>query len=302
MTMEIRHLKYFVAVAEELHFGNAAQRLHIAQPSLSLQIKALERDLGVQLFERNRHKVRLSASGEAALGEAYRLLEQAERVRSSVLHAHKAQVARLSIGCVQSALFDLLPPILDRLHVTHPEIRLSLTDFETASAVPALLQGRIDAGLLRVDRVQAPIKTRRLMRDHFIAALPERHKLAGRARIPLEELAGEPLVIFSREISPRPHDAVIAACLKAGFHANIQYQAGSIQSQLGLAACGVGIALVPSHAREWRVPRVVYRELGSPVVHATDLSLAWNEDTRSPAVDAFLKTVEQVMPKLRSKA
>lgn len=293
--MEIRHIKYFVAVAEELHFGHAAQRLHISQPPLSQQIKALEQELGARLFDRTKHKVKLTKAGEATLVEAYRLLEQAERVSSMARQASSGLVARLNIGCVSSAFFDILPPILDRLHAQHPEIGLSLRDYETTSAVSALLEGRLDVGFVRLNRVDAPLKLRPLMHYHFMAALPHRHPLTRHKRIPLTSLAGEPLVIYSRQISPLPHDAIIAACLKAGFSPTIEYQSVSIQSQIGLVACGLGIALVPSLTQHWQVPRVVYRELDIRI-RATDLSLIWNASFRTLPVELFLQTVKQVFP------
>lgn len=291
--MELRHIRYFVAVAEELHFGHAAQRLRISQPPLSQQIKALEEEVGARLFERTKHRVRLTRAGEAMLVEAYRLLEQAERVRTTARRANAGLFAHLKIGCVPSAFFGILPPILDALHARHPEIGLSLSDYETGAAVTALLQGRLDVGFFRLDRVDGPLRLRPLMSEHFIAALPHRHALTRHKRIPLTSLAAEPLIIFSRHHSPRPHDAIIAACLKAGFSPNLEYQSDSIQSQIGLVACGLGIALVPSVTQRWRIPRVTYRELDNPIP-ATDLSVVWNGATKSPPVELFLQTVQQV--------
>ena len=253
----------FIAVAEDLHFGKAAQRLHISQPSLSLAIKSMEEDLGVRLFERNRHKVKLSVAGEAALSEAYRTLDQAARVRSSALQAERGQVAKLSIGCVQSAFFAVLPPIVNQLHVLHPEIALSVTDVETAAAIPAMLEGRLDVGIFRLEHAEAPLKLKTLMSDYFIAAVPEHHPLARRKYIPLRALAGELLITFERQIFPRSHEVIVAACEKAGFHPNVAYQSRSIQTQVGLVACALGVAILPSYVREWRVPRVVYRDLAT---------------------------------------
>jgi DNA-binding transcriptional LysR family regulator len=156
--MDLRQLRFFVAVAEELHFGRAAQRLNISQPSLSLRIKSMEEELGVRLFERNRHQVKLSVAGEAALAETYRTLDQAARVRTSALQAERGKVAKLSIGCVPSALFAVLPPILNRLHALDPEIALSIIDIETAAALPAVREGRIDVGILRLEHAEAPLR------------------------------------------------------------------------------------------------------------------------------------------------
>lgn len=293
--MELRHVKYFVVVAEELHFGHAAKRLGISQPPLSQQIQALEREVGARLFERTKHEVRLTRAGHAMLAEAYRLLEQTERVRSAARQADAGLVARLNVGCVSSAIYDILPPILDRLHTEHPEIGLSLREYDTAAAVVALLQGRLDVGFLRLDKVDAPLKLRPVRHDCFVAALPARHRLARRRRISLRNLAGEPLVINSRQVSPRPYDRIIAACHKAGFNPNLAYESASVQSQIGFVACGLGIALVSRLIQRWRIPGVVYRELDKPI-RATDVSLVWNASARSQPVELFLQTALRLFP------
>ena len=295
--MELRRVKYFVAVAEELHFAHAAQRLGISQPPLSQQIKALEDEIGVRLFERNKHKVTLTYAGDAMLVEAYRLLEQAERLRTVVRQANEGVVACLNIGCVSSALFDVLPPILERLHAEHPEIGLSLRDYETPAALSALLQGRLDVAFIRTDKVEAPLQSLPVTRDRFIAALHQRHPLARRKVIPLESLADEPLVIYSRQISPRPYDTIIAACLKAGFSPNLAYQSASIQSQIGFVACGLGIALVPGLVKHWRVPGVVYRDLGT-TLKTTDVSLVWNTSARMDPIEILIRAVQKAFPDL----
>jgi DNA-binding transcriptional LysR family regulator len=293
--MDLRRVKYFVAVAEELHFAHAAQRLGMSQPPLSQQIKALEDEVGVRLFERNKHKVRLTTAGEAMLAEAYRLLEQAERVRVVARQASEGVVTSLDIGCVSSALFDVLPPILDRLHAEHPEIGLSLRDYETPAALAALMRGRLDAAFIRVDKVGPPLRSFPVVGDNYIAALHQRHPLARRRVVALKDLAEEPLVIYSRQISPRPYDTIIAACLRAGFSPNLAYQSGSIQSQIGFVACGLGIALVPGLVKHWRVPAVVYRDLDTRL-KTTDVSLVWNTSARIGPVEVLIKAAQAAFP------
>jgi DNA-binding transcriptional LysR family regulator len=293
--MELRHVRYFVAVAEELHFGRAARRLGISQPPLSQQIKLLEQEVGARLFARTRHKVELTRAGEATLSEAYRLLEQADRVHAVARHAGDSPVTRLRIGCIASVFFDILPPILDRIHARNPEISLSVMDSETTHSISGLLQGTLDVAFVRLDKVAAPLKVRAVMRDHFIAAIPQRHRLARLKKVPLTALADEPLAIYARRMSPHPYDRVIAACLKAGFSPNLAYESASIQAQTGVAACGLGIAVVPNLVRHWRVPRVVYRELDT-VIEAPGVGLAWNAGIRSEPVEIFLRTTRQVFP------
>ncbi len=293
--MELRHIRYFVAVAEELHFGRAARRLGISQPPLSQQIKLLEQEIGARLFARTRHKVELTRAGQATLTEAYRLLEQAGRVHAVARRANDGAVTRLRIGCIASVFFDILPPILDRIHARNPEISLSVTDSETTHSVAALLQGALDVAFVRLDKVAAPLKVRAVMHDFFVAALPQRHPLARMKKVRLTALADEPLAIYARRMSPHPYDRTIAACLKAGFSPNLAYESASIQAQIGIVACGLGIALVPNLVRHWRVPRVVYRELDT-LIRAPGVGLAWNAGIRSKPVEIFLRTAQQAFP------
>ncbi|MGZ5234539.1 MAG: LysR substrate-binding domain-containing protein, partial [Burkholderiales bacterium] len=254
---------------------------------------ALEQHMGTRLFDRSKHKVSLTQAGAATLAEAYRLLEHAERMTSVARQAHSGIVSRLNIGCVSSVLFDILPPILDRLHARNPEIGLSLQDYETASALSALLDEKLDVAFIRIDKIEPPLKARRIMDDHFIAALPARHALARRKTIPLTSLANEPLVVYSRRMSPSSHDRIIEACQEAGFRPNLAYHSATIQSQIGFVACGLGIALVPNLVRHWRVPRVVYRPLENPI-KATGVSLVWHGRRRSEAIGHFLDIAQQV--------
>ena len=259
--MELRHVKYFLAVAEELHFGRAARRLHISQPPLSQQIKALEDELGARLFERTKHRVKLTQAGEAMRIEAYRLLEQADRVRNAVQMPGNGIEEHLDIGFVSSAIFGILPRLMELLQKRRPEIRPTLRGQETYAALGALMDGKLHFGFIRVDKVSAPLKLKLVMRDHFIVALPEGHGLARYRKVPIKRLATTPLAIYSREVSRRPFDAIVAACHKAGFNPNFAHQGPSIESQIGIVACGLGVALVPSQIRNWRIPGVVYREL-----------------------------------------
>ncbi|MCC6534123.1 MAG: LysR family transcriptional regulator [Burkholderiales bacterium] len=296
--MELRHLRYFIAVAEELHFGRAAQRLGMSQPPLSQQIKALEQDIGTRLFERTRHKVSLTQAGESMLAEAHQLLEHAERVRSVARQSQGAPLSRLNIGCLSSVLFDILPPLLDRLHATHPEIRIALQDFETASALAALLDEKVDVAIIRIDKAEPPLRARRIMNDHFIAAIPARHALARRATVALRDLADEPLVVYSRRMWPSSHDRILDACTRAGFRPNLAYRGATITSQIGFVACALGIALVPNTVRHWRVPRVVYRPLDEPIP-ASAVSLVWHGRRRSEAIRLFLDTAQEVYPEVQ---
>jgi DNA-binding transcriptional LysR family regulator len=288
--MELRHLSYFVAVAEELHFGRAAQRLGISQPPLSQQIKQLERDVGAPLFNRNKHSVSLTNAGRAALKEAYQLLEHADRVKVIARQVHLGVDSRLNIGCSSSALFEALPPVLESLRATHPGIGYSVEDYETAAALPALLTGKLDAAFIRVEHVERPLEARCYVRDHYIAAIPSRHRLSHAKIISLKWLVDEPLVIYKRRLEPRTHDHIVSACRNEGFNPNLVFQSPSMQSQLAMVACGLGIAIVPNLVRHWRIPRVVYRPLQT-TIEATNISVVWDSRRQAKTLDALLRVV-----------
>jgi DNA-binding transcriptional LysR family regulator len=283
-------------VAEELHFGRAAQRIGISQPPLSQQIKAFEDEIGAPLFDRSKHKVALTTTGEALLPEALRLLEQADRVRSVAMRSHSDLRRRLRVTSMLSVLFDVLPPILDRLRASHPEVTVTIHDTDAHEALGSLQQGKADLAIVRVDKLQAPLRKYPLMRDHYIAALPSRHALTPLKAIPLANLAGEPLILYERQLSPEPYDAIIAACVNAGFSPDIAYTGSSVQACLGYVACKLGVSIVPAVLRQWRVPGVVFRDLETPI-RAKEVSLVWNTQTRNEAVDQFLAAATAQFPR-----
>lgn len=293
--MELRQIQRFVAVAEELHFGRAARRLRMSQPPLSQQIQALERELGAALFERTKRSVHLTKVGEAMLAEAYRLLEQGERVRNAAQRASAGEIGRLNLGCVTSAFYQILPPILDRFRARYPEVGLSLREIDTADALPELASGRLDFGLIRLDAVEEPFKMRPLRRDAFVIALPAEHALARRHKLALKDLAREEFVIFSRKVSPRFYDSIISACLKAGFSPNIAHESTSILSQVGFVACGLAVGLVPRSVKHLHMPGVIYREL-SETIPLTDIALVWRDVPLSGIARRFLDVAVKSFP------
>jgi DNA-binding transcriptional LysR family regulator len=288
--MDLRHVRYFVAIAEELHYGRAAERLGISQPPLSQQIQALERELGTELFRRSKRSVSLTKAGEALLPEAYRLLDQAARVKSLAKRAEAGEIGRLFLGCVASACFEILPPILGRFARANPEIGVTVREFDTADAIPALAEGRLDLGLVRIDAVAAPLRILPLRRDRFVIALPVAHRLAGQRRVALDDLRDEPFVMFARRVSPRFFDSIIAAFIRAGFSPDLTHETSSIQSQVAFVACGLGVALVPSTTRRMRLPGVVYRDLRE-TIPLTDIALVWNGETASTLVTRMVDVV-----------
>jgi DNA-binding transcriptional LysR family regulator len=290
--MNLKQALYFATVAEELHFGRAAQRLSMSQPPLSQQIKALEEELDVMLFHRTKREVRLTKAGAGILPEAYRLLEQADRLKKVARRVRTGEYCQVFIGCVSSACFDLLPTILHRFDIDCPGLTVSVKEYDTADALPAIVDGRLDFGLVRIDKVEAPLSHIPLRQDHFVVALPNDHVLARKKRVALADLGGENFTMFSRLASPRFYDSIIAAFLKAGFSPSITHETNSIQTQTAFVACHLGVALVPSITKKLMMPGVVYRDLNE-TIPLTDISLVWNEARQSELHRRIIDSVQR---------
>ena len=295
--MELRHLRYFVAVAEELHFGNAAARLHIAQPPLSRQIRDLEQEIGVELFSRVKGRVALTHAGCAFLVEVRRTLAQAERARLTAMRAARGEVGRLRVGFVEAATYSgVLPDVLGVFRTELPDVGLELFELSSLQQTEALRDGRVEIGVLHSLPYDASdwLGVERLIHDTVVVALPRDHALAGRAEVPLAALAGDPFLMLRRPDGPGLHDRVIAACQTAGFSPAVAQQAGQLQTLVGLVAAGAGVALVPGALTELRRPGVVYRPLTGLDV---DMGLwaVWRLADASPVRARFLDALRGVV-------
>ncbi|MCW5891286.1 MAG: LysR family transcriptional regulator [bacterium] len=291
--MELRHLRYFVAVAEELHFSRAAARLHIAQPPLSQQIRHLEHELGVTLLFRTRRRVELTDAGRAFLEEARRLLAQAERAQRIARRAGGGEVGQLSIAFVPSADLDLLPRVLRVWHARFPDVELELRTLLPAAQLEGLAGGHIHVGLVRLPvSVGRDLVVEPLLSEPIVAVLPQRHRLARRSRVRLAELADETIMLFQRHVAPGYYDLLISACLGAGFTPRT-FHPGSLQTNLALVSAGLGVSLLPASIRNLRRAGVVHRPLAPPVPRVA-LAVAWRRDERSAVVPAFVDVVRTV--------
>lgn len=290
--MELRHLRYFVAVAEELHFGRAAARLNIAQPPLSQQIRRLEEMLQVPLFRRTRRRVELTDAGRAFLEGAREALRQVEAAVHRARRADAGEIGHLALGFVGSAAVSVLPDLVRRLRSRFPGVKLALVEQTTAQQVEALLAGRLQAGLVRPPLVARGLEVRTVAREPLVVALPAGHPLAAGRDVPLPSLAGEPFVLFPREQGPGLHDLVLAACAEAGFSPAVVQEATQMQTIVGLVAAGLGVALVPGSVRRYRQRGVVFRPLRGPVP-TVDLAVAWRRGDPSAVLQAFLGVLEE---------
>ena len=291
--MEVRQARYFIAVAEELHFGRAAHRLHMSQPPLSQAILALERELDVRLLRRTSRHVTLTKAGEVLLRHCRHLVRDAERARAAAQRSRDGYSGELVIGAVASAFTDVLPAALRRYRAAHPDVRLRLLEVDTEAGARAVQDRDIDIALVRRATGGPGYRAVPLRHDHFVGALPLNHPhAAAPADEPLDlaELASEPWVWTPRDIAPGYHDEVVAACRRAGFSPEARHQANSIATQLAMVACGIGVAIVPSLVADGRQD-VACRPLREPAPLVA-LSLLFHEDI-DPLVEHFVSAVSQ---------
>lgn len=292
--MELRHLRYFVVLAEELNFSRAAKRLHIAQPPLSQQIRKLEEELGVQLFVRTKRSVRLTDAGEVFLEEALKVLKQAESATHAAQRAQRGEIGRLSVGFVGSAAYELLPRALRLYRTRFPGVELSLHQLTTTEQVHALHSREIDAGFLRPPVHDPTLSLEAVLREPLVAALPQTHRLADRKTIRLTELANEDFILYPRHLGPGTHDQIVSLCQRAGFSPRIGQEAVEMQTIVGLVAAGLGVSLVPASVEGLRSKDVVYKRMED---HTPDWEIAvvWRKQEDSSArLQKFLKVVRIV--------
>jgi DNA-binding transcriptional LysR family regulator len=294
--MELRHLRYFVAVAEELHFGRAAERLHIAQPPLSRQIRDLERELEAPLFERVPRGVELTAAGRAFLPEARLVLAQAERAQRTVRRAARGEIGRLRVGFVEAAAdASVLPDVLGFFRLHLPDIGVSLFEMDAQEQAEALRAERIDVGMLDSPPADADrwLHVEPVYAEPMMVAIPDAHPLAARARLALGDLAPEPFVFFSRLSDPTLHDALTARCRAAGFAPRVVQEAGGWHTVASLVAAGVGVAFAPQSVARLGRPGVTYRPARGLAVRMS-MAAVWRRGDRSPVRERFVTALRTV--------
>jgi len=292
--MELRHLRYFVAVAEELHFGRAANRVGIAQPPLSKQIQQLEDEIGVKLFKRTKRRVSLTHAGETFLKEARQTLHLSERAVRSARRADRGEIGRLVLGSVGSATYSFLPYALRLFRNRFPNVELVLLELTTHEQLDALHEKAVDAAFVRQPIKDDALFIENLFQESFIVALPLHHALASRTSIPLRLLTSEGFIMFSRQQRITFYDQVASLCHEAGFSPKIVQEAVQIPTVLGMVSAGMGVALVPSSVQKLRLAGVAYRNL-EKVDRTTQLAMAWRCDDDSPVLSAFLNVAREVV-------
>lgn len=291
--MELRHLRYALAIADELHFTRAAQRLGIGQPPLSQQIKLLEQELGTQLFRRLTRGVELTEAGEAFMPHARVALAAAQEAASAARRAALGEVGTLSIGFTSSASFNpRVPRIIGTFREQFPDLTLRLVEHTTARLLDQLRDGAIDVAFLRPALGETEgLRTHRLPDEALWAALPPRHRLAGASAIDLVDLADDSFVLYPRSNGRLLYDSVIAACRNAGFSPRIAQEAPQMTSTVNLVAAGVGVALVPESMGQLHAHGVTYVPIAGDGPQAQLMAAHARTRPIAPALRHFLKVV-----------
>ncbi len=294
--MELRHLRYFLALADELHFGRAAQRLAISQPPLTVAIQQLEAEVGAALFLRSSRGVQLTAAGEALVPAAQAALDQAAQALHAARDAASGQTGRLGVGFAGTMLYRGLPQMLRRFRVDHPRLQLALRELSSSEQIVELQHARLDAGFVHVPRAPEGLAQLLVSSQPFVACLPEAHALARRRALPIVALAGEPFALISRSASPDYYARIVNACQAAGFQQPPLHELRHWLSVVSLVAQGLAVALVPEALQQARVSGAVFVPVQDPdgTLPRYETRCLWNPARDLPALGLFLQAVRAV--------
>jgi DNA-binding transcriptional LysR family regulator len=291
--MELRHLRYFLAVAEELNFTRAARRLNIAQPPLTQQIKALEAELGVMLFDRSTYRIELTAAGKLFAAEVARILNDVQDAVLLTQRAARGVVGQMRVGFTESASFNpVVPATFRTFRALCPGVEIALEEHQSIELIEALREGRVDAAFVR-----PPVNTGQgltmdlLVAEEMVVALPGTHELANRPALDLRDLANETFILYPRSVRPGLADAVIAACEQAGFTPRVEQFAPQLSSTVNWVAAGLGVSIVPKSMQHLQAHAVSYLPLlGHPL--QAFLGIAHRADETSAVVLKFVEAAK----------
>jgi DNA-binding transcriptional LysR family regulator len=286
-SLEFRHLRYFLALAEELHYGRAAQRLAISQPPLSVAIQQLEASVGARLFDRDSKGVRLTPAGEAFRGSAQALLDRAEDACALAREVQAGEVGRLRLGFVGSTLFNGLSAWLQAFQASHPKVEVIVIELNSQDQIDALLGEELDLGLVHTDRLPPALTSQPLYSEPFLACLPAGHPLASKKRIALASLSEQPFILFSRKGSPDYHARIVEICRRHGFYPRLQHEGRHWLSVVSLVSQGLGVSIVPAAFQQAGVQGAVFRPLKEEI-EASAVFAAWRSASDAVLREKFL--------------
>lgn len=292
--MDLRHLRYFIAVAEELHFTKAAKRLHIAQPPLSRQIRQLEEEIGVTLLQRTNRFMELTDAGRIFLEKAKQILRATDSAVVETQRAQRGEIGKLAVGFFEHTSYTLLPPILRAYRERFPTVEVQLRWFRVIDQIDALMRGDVDISFIRPVTDLDDISKESLLREPFVLALPNTHRLAEQDSVSVKDCVDEPLLNYAYSLAPDFHNMIIRMCALAGFVPKIAAEVGQVYTALGLVSSGAGIAFVPASVQRVRFDNVVYKPLSGRQPKG-EVLLAWKQRNPSPLISAFIETAKQTV-------
>ncbi|TDV38929.1 LysR family transcriptional regulator [Paraburkholderia caballeronis] len=292
--MEFRQLRYFLAVAEYLHFTEAARFLGIAQPPLSQQIQKLEREIGTRLFVRHPRRVELTEAGRLFRERAQRLVEDAELALAEAQNAGRGESGRLILGFAGSTVFHpFVATLLQRYRSAYPRVVIGCEESNSSALLDRVHESKVDAALVRLPLDCRGLSTQALVEEDVIAVLPPAHRLGRRRRIELADLAADPLILFPRGIGPDLYDSIISACRAAGFNPSISMESPQISSTVNMVAAGFGVTLIPSSMRQIQAKGVTYHDLNGRSLRTT-IALVHRPREKAPTVQNLVRIVRDV--------
>lgn len=294
MALEFRHLRYFLVLAEELHFGRAAQRLAMSQPPLSVNLQQLEEAVGARLLDRDSKGVRLTPAGAAFREQARALLSGAEDACALAREVQSGEVGRLRVGFVGSVLFHGLSAWLQRFHADHPRVEVVLVELNSQDQIDALMRGELDLALVHTDRLPQALRHQPLYSEPFLCCLPATHAMARRRRVALAALRDEPFILFSRKGSPDYHARIVEMCRQQGFYPRLQHEGRHWLSVVSLVAQGMGVSVVPASFKASGVPGAVFRPVAEDIAQS-HMFAAWRADQDSALRERFLALGPEVL-------
>lgn len=295
--MELRHLHYFIAVAEELHFSRAASRLKMAQPPLSQQIQNLEAEIGAPLFYRTKRQVALTEAGRVFLEKAYQIIADVQKACVAARNTQQGKQGCLIVGFTGIATFNMLPRLIPAYRAMYPLVELNLRQLGTTEQARALLQEELQVGILCLPVITAELNFEVVYRDTFVVALPQNHQLAACQSVDVRQLAPDSFIMTTRKVGEGYHDGIINICRHAGFEPRISQEVHELQTSVSLVAAGMGIALLPGSIQKLNIKGVLYRPLTN-AIPPLETAIAWHKNEKSPRVENFLALARSVAASL----
>ncbi|WP_310426154.1 LysR family transcriptional regulator [Chamaesiphon sp. VAR_48_metabat_135_sub] len=296
--MELRHLRYFMMVATELHFGKAAEKLHISQPPLSKQIQDLEAELGFELFTRTKRSVALTPAGQAFLVEINQIFQQLDRAIDIGRKTSRGELGQISIGFVGSATYNILPVMLQQFRDRYPHVQIELHELTTDRQLIWLREGRIDIGLIRPPIIERDLDSQIIFQESLVIALPINHHLAMADSIDLTALATQPFILFPRQLAPGLYDSIIAICQAAGFSPQVVQECIQMQTIVSLVSANMGVSILPASIQSAHRQGVIYKPIQlSPqlvslgVEKLATIAIVWRLNDNSPTINRLLEIV-----------